>query len=357
MISGIKLHNFRNYGDMEMSPLPGTNVIMGDNAQGKTNILEAIHICCLGKSHRGAKDNELVKHGETNAYIRLSVERRDGPRTIEVLMESGRKKISVSGVPIRRMSELMGHVNCIMFSPEDLYLVKGGPGLRRRFMDTSLCQTDPAYYSSLSGYNAATAQRNAVLRAIKRDTAMLDLFEETMARLGWEVMQKRQSFIEGIGMLADGIHTRLSGGESISLQYKRSIPADSAGELADHFLASRDDDTRRLTTTRGPHRDDIYIGVDGMDTRVYASQGQQRTAALSIKLAGADIMQAQTGEQPVVMLDDVLSELDAARQQALLKRVGGQVLITTANRLPDGLEGAGLFHVRDAEVTTGDNSL
>lgn len=345
IISSIKLHNFRNYDGLDMAPGEGVNVIMGANAQGKTNILEAVHICCLGKSHRANRDAELIQRGHKSAYIRVDSERRDGPRGVEVLMEGGRKKICVSGVPIRRMAELMGHVNCVMFSPEDLYLVKGGPGLRRRFMDSTLCQTDAAYYSALTTYNGALSQRNALLRTPKPDTAMMDLFEDTMAKAGKEVMLRREAFLRGLATAAEGIHSGLTKGEAISLQYRQSLVSDGVEGFKDALVAGREDDMRRLTTCRGPHRDDVGIAIDGLDTRTYASQGQQRTAALSIKLAGADMMRAETGERPVILLDDVMSELDEARQQALLERVAGQVFITTATSPPQGLGGAELFSV------------
>lgn len=353
VISSIKLHNFRNYADLHLQPGAATNVIMGENAQGKTNILEAVHICCLGKSHRGARDTEMVRHNEHSAYIRVEVQRRDGPRSIEVLMEGGKKRISVSGVPIKRMSELMGHVNCVMFSPEDLYLVKGGPGTRRRFLDTSLCQLYPSYYSSLGQYNSALAQRNALLRSKKPDATMLGLFEESMARFGAEVMEKREGFIDGLRATVDGIHANLSGGEAVALHYKKSVQADSAEQLAKALHDSREDDMRRFNTSRGPHRDDMVISLNSTEARIYASQGQQRTAALSIKLAGAELMRSETGEQPVIMLDDVLSELDESRQSALLASVGGQVFITTAGQLPGGVDGAAVFHVCRAKVRPG----
>lgn len=347
-LTDIELENFRNYADVRIQPEPGMNVLFGRNAQGKTNILEAIHICCLGKSHRGAHDQELVRRGQKSARIWLRVHRKDSPRTIEVLLQGGKKRVSVSGVPIKRMAELMGHINCVLFSPEDLSLVKGGPGTRRRFLDTSLCQLRPRYYSALASYNHALAQRNALLRSARHDPAMLDVFEQALAEHGQVVVTQRAEFVRQLQQAAPAIHAELSGGEALALQYKGS--GQTQDELLDALLAAREDDLRRQSTSVGPHRHDIQISIDALDARQYGSQGQQRTAALALKLGGAKRMEAETGEKPIILLDDVLSELDCPRQHALMSLVSGQVLITSACLLPETTNASPIFKVENGAV-------
>ena len=338
-IDEIALRDFRNYPSLRLAPGPGLNIFYGDNAQGKTNLLEAVYLCCLGRSHRTSRDGELIRHGQKTAYASVRAQRDDGPRHVEVLLSLGEKKrISVSGAALRRMSELMGHVQCVLFSPEDLLLVKGGPSLRRRFLDASLCQLRPAYFLSLARYNALVLQRNALLKQGNIDESLMDTFDAMLSEHGAAVVVQRHAFVRSLAPFAQSVHQRIAPGERLLMQYKTQVDAgDGAREqLATLYRKTRRDDMRRMRTLSGPHRDDLALLLNDADARAYASQGQQRTIALSLKLACVDLMRAQTGQAPVLMLDDVLSELDEKRQKALLGHVRGQVFITAALK-PEGI--------------------
>ncbi|MDL2220720.1 DNA replication/repair protein RecF [Eubacteriales bacterium OttesenSCG-928-N14] len=358
-ITQIQLHNFRNYAELNLAIEPGTDVFYGANAQGKTNVLEAVYLCCLGRSHRTSKYQDMILQGQQMASASVTVKRADGPRTVQVSLSSkGEKRIQVGGIAIKRMAELMGHINCVMFSPEDLQLVKGGPSLRRRYMDTTLCQLQPSYYQALSAYNSALAQRGALLRSMAKrggDMALLDVFDERLATYGAKLIAARKAFLAELMQPLQQMQAAIAKGERLSISYRTSADMQQEEEIKTALEAAlmlgRSDDMRRMETSAGPHRDDIYISIDGKDARVYASQGQQRTAALSMKLALMDIMYRHTGETPVLMLDDVLSELDRNRQRALLGALNGQTLITTATQPPRGIEIAARFYVKEGNVT------
>lgn len=355
VITELALQDFRNYRQLSLPLEDGLTVFWGGNAQGKTNLLEAVHVCCLGKSHRTVQSAEMVSYGCENARVGLKVKRHDGPRHIQVMLEANKhKRISVSGVPIRRMSELMGHVQCVLFAPEDLQLVKGGPSLRRRYMDTALCQMDPAYFSALLQYNTALSQRNALLKKGVVEPALYDAYEQTMARVGAVVLYQRQRFCREIAPLAAQLYSDIANGEHMQTDYRSQVPEGTQQEVEQALLAllgrARAADRRRTMTTVGPHRDDVALSIDKKDARNYASQGQQRTAVLALKLAEVARMQARTGHRPVLMLDDVLSELDLSRQQALTEHVEGQVLLTTATRPPGHLKAARVYQVHQGEL-------
>lgn len=351
-ITRIELFDFRNYGRLDFSPSEGINVLFGDNAQGKTNVLEAVYLCCLGKSHRAARDSEMIRQGYGAARVRISLMRRDGPRVMEMrLFASAKKQALIDGVPIARLSELLGHMNCALFSPEDVGLIKDGPSIRRRFMDTTLCQLYPAYYGALWGYNRALLQRNLLLKR-GGDARVYDAFESSMAQNGARVAGHRRAFIEALSVSAAAMHSKIGGSERLDISYAGALldtcQSEAAGAFKERLARGRAEDIRRGTSLYGPHRDELSIKIDGKDSRLFASQGQQRTAALSIKLAAAGIMREQTGEQPVIMLDDVFSELDQKRQKAILDLPLGQALITTAER--PHLENASVFRVENAGI-------
>ena len=359
-IEKIVLRDFRNYTHLELSPQKKVNLLIGKNAQGKTNLLESIYLCCLGKSHRTPRDIEMVRYNAEKAYVYLEVRRKDGPRTVEVLLDHrNRKRIRILGSPIRKMAELMGHINCVLFSPEDLQLVKGGPRLRRRFLDTTLCQLDLSYFTALAQYNITLAQRNALLKTMKQrdiqEDLTMDVFEEKLAQAASKIICARRNFIERLCPLARRIHQRIAPQEEISLEYQCSAKAvgqsEIALELRQAYHTQRREDIRRLLTSIGPHREDIEIYIDQKPARTYASQGQQRTAALSLKLGGLDLMEQQSGERPVLLLDDVLSELDDARQQALLSLIEGQAFITCATAPKTPIPAAEVFYVSNHTLT------
>ena len=354
-ITQIRLRDFRNYQALSLPLEPGVNVLYGANAQGKTNILEAVYVCCLGRSHRTTHETELIRQGERSAYANVQVERRDGPRSVELLLESNeRKRIQVSGVPIRRMSELMGHVQCVLFAPEDLQLIKGGPSLRRRYLDTALCQMSPAYFSALTRYNAALSQRNAMLKKGIEEAAIYEAYEQTMAQAGAEVLWHRQQFCREIQPLAAQLYADIAEGEQMQACYRSQVAegerAEIEAELSSLLANARETDRRRYMTSVGPHRDDVEVSIADKPARSYASQGQQRTAVLALKLAEVERMRARTGHRPVLMLDDVLSELDLKRQQALTEQVEGQVLLTTATKPPKHLKASCVYRVFQGEI-------
>ena len=338
VITELRLQDFRNYTRLSLSLETGLSVFWGGNAQGKTNLLEAVHVCCLGKSHRTVQSAEMVSYGKKDARIGLRVARADGPRHIQVMLEANRhKRISVSGVPIRRMSELMGHVQCVLFAPEDLQLIKGGPSLRRRYLDTALCQMSPAYFSALTRYNAALSQRNAMLKKGIEEAAIYEAYEQTMAQA-----------------LAAQLYADIAEGEQMQACYRSQVPEGDRAEIEAALAAllanAREVDRRRYMTSVGPHRDDVEVSIAGKPARSYASQGQQRTAVLALKLAEVERMRARTGHRPVLMLDDVLSELDLKRQQALTEQVEGQVLLTTATKPPKHLKASCVYRVFQGEI-------
>lgn len=356
IISQLVLKDFRNYQQLQLSLGDGLSVFWGGNAQGKTNLLEAVHVCCLGKSHRTVQSTEMVSYGKENAQIGLRVKRHDGPRHIQVMLQANKhKRISVSGVPIRRMSELMGHVQCVLFAPEDLQLIKGGPSLRRKYMDTALCQMSPAYFSSLMQYNAALSQRNALLKKGIEEETVYDAYEQTMAHVGAKVLWHRQQFCIEIEPMAARLYSDIANGEPMRVMYRSQVPQGTEQEiekaLTEALKNARPADKRRYITGVGPHRDDLQIVIRDKEARSYASQGQQRTAVLALKLAEVARMQARSGHRPVLMLDDVLSELDLKRQQALTEHVEGQVLLTTATKPPEHLKAAKIFKVEQGKLT------
>lgn len=356
IISQLVLKDFRNYQQLQLSLGDGLSVFWGGNAQGKTNLLEAVHVCCLGKSHRTVQSAEMVSYGKENAQIGLRVKRHDGPRHIQVMLQANKhKRISVSGVPIRRMSELMGHVQCVLFAPEDLQLIKGGPSLRRKYMDTALCQMSPVYFSSLMQYNAALSQRNALLKKGIEEETVYDAYEQTMAHVGAKVLWHRQQFCAEIEPMAARLYSDIANGEPMRVMYRSQVPQGTEQEienaLAEALKNARPADKRRYITGVGPHRDDLQIVIRDKEARSYASQGQQRTAVLALKLAEVARMQARSGHRPVLMLDDVLSELDLKRQQALTEHVEGQVLLTTATKPPEHLKAAKIFKVEQGKLT------
>lgn len=344
-ITKIELINFRNYARAEFLPGPGITVLHGDNAQGKTSALEAVYLCCTGRSHKTSRDRELIMRGEERGRVRVEARRSDGPHDVDIqLFQSERKKVQVGGRALGRSGELMGHVTGVLFSPEDLRMIKDGPAERRRFIDMELSQIRPAYYYALQRYNRALQQRGRLLREGALET--LDVWDEQLAAAGAQIIAHRRAFLQRLDEAAAGIHLDVSGGREhlrVAYQVGAKVQEASDGELKQALLrallAARDVDARRMTTSAGPHRDDLLLELDGMDVRAYGSQGQQRTCALSLKLSELQVMRDETGEWPVLMLDDVMSELDPHRRRHLLGRLEGvQTLVTCTDM--DDLAGA-----------------
>lgn len=319
-IRSIELSNFRNYGDLQLELDPGINIFYGMNAQGKTNLLESIYLCSTTKSHRASRDKDMIRFGCEESHIKMFVMRNDVPYRIDMHLKKSRSKgIAINGLPIRKASELFGIVNVVFFSPEDLQIIKEGPSERRKFIDMELCQLDRIYVHNLIQYNKAVMQRNNLLKDLVIHPEygdMISVWDEQLVRYGKPVIQIRRRFLEELNEIVGEIHRNLTGEkETIRLIYEPDVE-DSAFE--EELFCCRNRDERLKTTTVGPHRDDICFDINGMDIRKYGSQGQQRTAALSLKLAEIELVKKRTGQSPVLILDDVLSELDSGRQNHLL---------------------------------------
>ena len=344
-ITKIQLNNFRNYETAEIAPCPGVTVLYGNNAQGKTALVEAVILCCTGRSHRTPRDKELIRWEQPFGKVRVEVKRSDGSHEIELnLNPTTRKTVKIGGRTLQRTGELMGHLNGVLFAPEDLRIVKDGPAERRRFVDMELSQIRPGYYYALQLYARALNQRNHLLREIMINPSLRDTLDEwdaQLARYGADIMERRRNFISLISESAKESHREISGGaERLTAAYQPAIASEESGAaLRDTIMRalrlSRDNDIRRGTSTVGPHRDDLTLLLSGMDVRMYGSQGQQRTAALSLKLAELDIMHRELGEWPVLLLDDVMSELDPGRRRQLLKRFEGVQTIVTCTDMSD----------------------
>jgi len=337
----LTLNNYRNYVKLELKFNSNLIVFFGRNAQGKTNILESIFLSCTGRSHRTPKDRELIFWDEEEASVKTLCSKKEGNSLIEIfLYTKERKKILINGIPAQRLGELMGHLNSVLFSPEDLKLVKGGPGERRRFMDMEISQIKPRYFYSLQQYNRILSQRNNLLKAIPSNESLrktLSIWNEQLARVSAYIMLQRKLFIDSIYNISKYIHREISvDNEDLEVHYKPSVSfdTDDINEIMEIYLEtlekSEEEDIRKGSTGRGCHRDDILINVNGNEVRVFGSQGQQRTTVLSLKLSEIELMYKETGEYPILLLDDVMSELDSFRQKMLLYYLDKvQTFITT----------------------------
>ena len=337
IVESIELKNYRSYEELHIDLSPGTNILYGDNAQGKTNVLESVYLCCTSKSHRGSKDRDMIRFSQEESHIKLQIPRGNVPCRIDMHLKKNKPKgMAINGIPIRRASELFGVANVVFFSPEDLNLIKNGPSERRRFIDMELCQLSQVYVHSLVQYNRALMQRNKLLKELSfhpeyEDT--LDIWDEQLIRYGREVMEQRRSFLAQMDAIVHEIHGNLSGGrEDMKLIY---APDTREEDLEQAFKKNRPQDIKQKTTLSGPHRDDMNLMIGGVDVRRFGSQGQQRTAALSLKLSELELMQKISRDNPVLLLDDVLSELDGHRQNQLLSAIRHIQTIITCTGLDE----------------------
>ncbi len=338
-IESLELENFRNYAILSLEFDPGTNLFYGDNAQGKTNILEAVYLCGTTKSHRGAKDREIIRFGREESHIRMKFVKNQIPCRIDMHLKKDKTKgIAVNGVPIHKAGELLGLGNFVFFSPEDLNLIKNGPSDRRRFLDMELSQLDRIYLYDLTNYSRILQQRSRLLKEIPyhpeyADT--LDIWDEQMIRSGMQIILKRQEFILELNEILGEIHAKLSGGkEELTVSYENNV---SAADFPEALRKSREKDIRFKQSHIGPHRDDLKFTIKGVDLRRFGSQGQQRTTALSLKLAEIELVKKTSRDLPVLLLDDVLSELDSSRQHYLLESISEVQTLITATGIDDFL--------------------
>lgn len=346
-IESLRLENFRNYKSLELDFSSGSNLFYGDNAQGKTNILEAIYFCGTTRSHRASRDRDLIYFGREEAHLRMNLVSRSQPYRIDIHLKNGRAKgIAINSLPIRRAQELVGLGSFIFFSPEDLSIIKNGPAERRRFLDMELCQLSRVYMASLSSYNKVLMQRNRLLRDLAfspGDIGTLDVWDEQLVHYGSEVIRFREKFVIALDEVIRPIHLSLSSGrEILSVLYEKNTDAEA---FAEKLAKGRERDLFMKTTEMGPHRDDLSFRIlspeddpekgNMIDLRRFGSQGQQRSSALSLKLAEIQLVKEQTGDVPVLLLDDVLSELDSGRQRDLLSSIGEIQTFITCTGLSD----------------------
>ena len=340
IIKSIELCNFRNYEREEFHFHEGTNVLYGDNAQGKTNVLEAIYVGGTTKSHKGSKDTDMIKQGKEESHIRFFVEKKDCTFKVEIHMKRRKSKgIAIDGLPIKSSKELIGLCNIVFFSPEDLGIIKDGPEQRRRFIDMELCQLDKTYLYYLTQYKKVLKQRNAQLKHIQEKNSLsstLELWDAQLVQYGIKVMELREEFIAHLGEIMKEKHSHLTGGrEDIETVYK---PGCNKKDFSEQLFINKDRDIFQGSTTIGPHRDDILFFIENQEIKKYGSQGQKRTAALSLKMAEIEIVEQLLGEKPILLLDDVLSELDRNRQNYLLENLKGIQTIITCTGLEEFIE-------------------
>jgi len=344
IIKSLELSDYRNYESLYMNLDKGTNILFGDNAQGKTNILEAIYMSATTKSHKLSKDKEIIRFGKQEAHIRSIIEKDDIETRIDMHLRSSKSKgIAIDGVKIKKAAELMGLTKIVLFSPEDLSIIKNGPSERRRFIDIELCQLDNFYLYNLNNYNKIVNQRNNLLKNLfvnpeLKDT--LSIWDKQLISYGSKIIERRKQFVEQLNEIIESIHKSLSGDkEELRLVYE---PNSDIEKYEEELMKSHDKDIKLKMTTVGPHRDDISFNVlskdnNGIeiDIRKYGSQGQQRTAALSLKLSEIELVKKITKDTPILLLDDVLSELDSNRQNFLLNSIGDIQTIITCTGLDE----------------------
>lgn len=336
-IQSLELSNFRNYDFLKINFECGTNILYGDNAQGKTNILEAIFLSGTSKSHKGSKDREIIRFNSEESHIRVFVNKKDKIYQIDMHLRKNRTKgVAVNQIPIKKASELFGILNIVFFSPEDLNIIKNGPKERRRFIDMELCQLNKIYLAELSKYNKILNQRNKLLKDISfrpdlKDT--LPIWDEQLTEYGRKVTKQRQLFVEQLNEIVSDIHYKISGGkEKLILHYEPNVDQE---KLEAELKNSLERDLKFGQTSVGPHKDDLSFQIKGKDIRRFGSQGQQRTCALSLKLAEIQLVKKVMKDTPVLLLDDVLSELDGSRQNYLLNNINQTQTIITCTGLDE----------------------
>ena len=336
-IRSNELKNFRNFENLEISFDEGTNILFGDNAQGKTNILEAAYMSGTTKSPKGSRDKEMIRFGEEEAHLKTVVVRGGREYQIDMHLKKNRAKgIAIDKIPIKKASELFGILNIVFFSPEDLNIIKNGPAERRRFLDSELCQLDRIYLADLTNYNKILVQRNKLLKDMIYRPSLSDtlpVWDMQLIETGKKIIRRRKQFVDELREIVSDIHYRISGGkEELFLKYEPNID-DIFFE--DELSRAKEKDKKLCQTSVGPHRDDLLFSIGDVDIRKYGSQGQQRTSALSLKLSEIELVRKSISDTPVLLLDDVLSELDSSRQNYLLNNISDTQTIITCTGLDE----------------------
>ena len=366
-IKEVKLKNFRNYEDFSLEFDKNVNLIIGKNAQGKTNLIEAVYLSSIGKSFRTSRDNDLIRFGQEYAVVQVSAEKKYTDTKVEILLKRGvGKSIRRDGSVIHRSSQLLENIIVVVFSPEDLKIVKEEPEKRRKFIDRELSLIKPAYYNCLGNYKKALQQRNSYLKEDFVEESLLSLWDDSLIKYGSELMKMRKRFIERINEISGRIHGKITGGkENLTIEYEPNIPYDEDFEkqsliFAETLNRSLPTDLKMRTTTKGPHKDDMIFYAGDINIRNYGSQGQQRTCALSLKLAELDLIREENDEEGILLLDDVMSELDGSRQEYLIDTMKNNQLFITTTDLDDSIKNkfreAAYFHVEAGTIRKIDHS-
>lgn len=337
IIKSLELTDYRNYEQLSMEFSPGTNILYGDNAQGKTNILEAIYVSATTKSHKSSKDREMIRFEKEEAHIRTRIEKENIETRIDMHLRKNKSKLlAIDGQKAKKATDLIGLCNVVFFSPEDLGIIKNGPSERRRFVDMELCQLDSFYLYNLTNYNKIVEQRNTLLKDMVfspqlKDT--LNIWDMQLVSYGSKIIERRRAFVEQLKEIIEKIHFSLSGGkEQIKIIYEPDVEIE---DFENKLLANQERDIKTKMTSVGPHRDDFCFLIGDVDIRRFGSQGQQRTAALSLKLSEIELVKKIVKDTPILLLDDVLSELDSNRQNYLLNHIGDIQTIITCTGLEE----------------------
>ncbi len=358
IIKRLELADFRNYESLDLCFDKGVNILYGNNAQGKTNILEAIYVSATTKSHKSSKDKEMVHFDKEEAHIRTYVEKEGIETRVDMhLRKTKTKGIAIDGQKIKKASELLGLCNVVFFSPEDLSIIKNGPAERRRFVDMELCQLDSFYLYNLNHYNKIVNQRNKLLKDLYWNPELKDtlaIWDSQLVSFGSKIIERRKLFLEQLNEIIYDIHKNLSGGkEEILISYEPDVLID---DFESKLKTNQERDIKLKQTSVGPHRDDFVFLSDNIDIRRYGSQGQQRTAALSLKLSEIELVKKISKDTPVLLLDDVLSELDNNRQNYLLNSIGDIQTIITCTGLEEFVNNRfeinKIFYVENGIVTS-----
>ena len=357
-IKKIQILNYRNYKNLNIALGKNVNVFMGDNAQGKTNILEAIYYCAFARSHRTSKDRELINWNSENAYISILVGKERLDKTIDInILKDGKKAIRINKIKASKIGELFGNFNVVMFSPEDLRIIKDSPGIRRKFIDMELCQLNAKYYYNLVQYNKVLNERNILLKSRKVDKDILDIYDIQLANFGYNIIRERLNYINKLNVYGKNIHKDISSGkEDIEFKYVSTIKdlENIENSFYEQLKKNRTKDMEKGLTSVGPHRDDFVVLINNIDTKSYGSQGQQRSAVLTIKFSSLKIIKELTSEYPVLLLDDVLSELDFNRKRYILSTIGEIQTIITCTGIEDLTnyldDSSRVFKVKDGEI-------
>ncbi|MTD31229.1 DNA replication/repair protein RecF [Planomicrobium sp. YIM 101495] len=364
-IDRLTLENYRNYESLELSFSPEINVFIGENAQGKTNIMESIYVLSMAKSHRTSNDKELIRWDADYGKIKADVQRKYGKLPLEILLSRKGKKAKANHLEQKRLSDYIGQLNVVMFAPEDLNLVKGSPQLRRRFIDMEIGQISPVYLHDLVTYQHLLKQRNHLLKQNYGKSSIndvtFDIYTEQFIEAAVKIIQKRFQFMELLQQWAEPIHHGISRGlEKLQIRYQpvsglkpEWTPEEMASFLQSKLGEVKKKEIERGTTLVGPHRDNLQFLVNGYDVQTYGSQGQQRTTALSLKLAEIELIKQEVGEPPVLLLDDVLSELDDYRQSHLLNTIQGSVQTFVTTTSVDGIHHDTIRNARLFDVIGG----